>query len=433
MTYRWTVSTPVSGPASSPKSDRYSGTSETPTDLEKLRLDYAWKYFSFHADQRTKMFNFMLLGMGIFATALVTAIDKKLDLEAALLSTGAAIVALVFCLLDRRNRALYVPALEVLRHTEDTVLFGVGRKVHLPQSSGADSAGDAVFGIASRTAIVDKDSEQRSHKIGAHWDGMLQGQHRYWLPAIALGFAGLFALAALRCWLVYSGAIPQPWVLAAGILGPLSALCFFGWMSCTNPLAYPFGWAGIAVGVLLIYLSTTDKLQAPIRHGNDIQVTWDIDNEFQLRIRQPNVAEPAALGIMDVARFGPFAPGGATLDCQSADVTQAIGNVRDAMRTAVANHQRPTLLMIGSTDRQRLAEDLRRQYGSDAGLASARVTEVKRCLASSAPDLSVPEGLTLISGPLYTPANGAVDKARLQRLADDRMVRVLIVGTAVSR
>jgi hypothetical protein len=35
------------------------------SDLVKLQFDYAWKWFSFHADQRVKMFNFMLVVFGI--------------------------------------------------------------------------------------------------------------------------------------------------------------------------------------------------------------------------------------------------------------------------------------------------------------------------------------------------------------------------------
>ncbi len=42
---------------------------EPDLELDKLRLDYAWKWFAFHADQRTKMFNYFILAIGIVATA----------------------------------------------------------------------------------------------------------------------------------------------------------------------------------------------------------------------------------------------------------------------------------------------------------------------------------------------------------------------------
>lgn len=65
-----------------------------PSELQKLRFDYAWKWFNFHAEQRTKMFNFMLIGLGIFASAIVAAIDKKLPLVAMVLSIAGVVVAL---------------------------------------------------------------------------------------------------------------------------------------------------------------------------------------------------------------------------------------------------------------------------------------------------------------------------------------------------
>src|SRR2546426_8592306 len=85
-----------------------------PSELQEVRFDYAWKWFNFHADQRTKMFNFMLIGFGIFATAIVSAIEKKLLLDAMVLSGAAVLLAITFGLLDRRNRQLYVVAMDVL-------------------------------------------------------------------------------------------------------------------------------------------------------------------------------------------------------------------------------------------------------------------------------------------------------------------------------
>src|SRR5580704_15273762 len=85
-----------------------------PSGVQQLRLDYAWKWFDFHAEQRTKMFNYMLLGLGIFATALVTAIEKRLLPEALALSVAAVAITSAFLLIDRRNRALYLLAQDVL-------------------------------------------------------------------------------------------------------------------------------------------------------------------------------------------------------------------------------------------------------------------------------------------------------------------------------
>jgi hypothetical protein len=50
-----------------------------PTGLQQLQFDYAWKWFSFHADQRIKMFNYMLVVFGVFIAGIVSALDKKIS------------------------------------------------------------------------------------------------------------------------------------------------------------------------------------------------------------------------------------------------------------------------------------------------------------------------------------------------------------------
>ena len=134
--------TPLPTPAPPP-----SPLSKEPTELQKLRFDYAWKWFNFHAEQRTKMFNFMLVGLGILATALVGAIEKKLLLEAAVVGTAATMVALVFSLLDARNRQLYIAAMDVLIDAEKNLVFGDG--VKFKDHNGQDKD----FGISRRIAL----------------------------------------------------------------------------------------------------------------------------------------------------------------------------------------------------------------------------------------------------------------------------------------
>jgi hypothetical protein len=94
-------------------------------ELHKLQFDYAWKWFAYHADQRVKMFNFMLIVFGVFATAIVTALGSK-DLPsgvAAVLCFVAAALGLTFSLLDRRNRDLVWIGEEVLTHLEKNFIL----------------------------------------------------------------------------------------------------------------------------------------------------------------------------------------------------------------------------------------------------------------------------------------------------------------------
>jgi hypothetical protein len=83
--------------------------SDTMSDLVKVQFDYAWKWFSFHADQRVEMFNFMLVAFGIFATAVVSSVDKGLPKEVSIaLCLLASALALIFVRLDRRNRDCFI-------------------------------------------------------------------------------------------------------------------------------------------------------------------------------------------------------------------------------------------------------------------------------------------------------------------------------------
>ena len=43
-------------------------------NIEEVRFQYAWNWFEFHAKQRTTMFNYFLVSVGIFANAAVLAI-----------------------------------------------------------------------------------------------------------------------------------------------------------------------------------------------------------------------------------------------------------------------------------------------------------------------------------------------------------------------
>ncbi len=78
-----------------------------PSELDQLRFDYAWKWFNFHAEQRTKMFNFMIVGLGALAAAVVTAINDHLVPVVRCACVLGIVLALVFLLLDGRNRRLY--------------------------------------------------------------------------------------------------------------------------------------------------------------------------------------------------------------------------------------------------------------------------------------------------------------------------------------
>lgn len=178
-------------------------------ELHKLQFDYAWKWFSYHADQRVKMFNFMLVALGIFAAAIVNAITYHMAHRAtAVLCFIAGILALVFGFLDMRNRDLVLLGEELLTALERDVIFRTGNSLK-------DRDGEDVqFGLLLRQSVED---DARRLDTWRHWTkrglekGWLawgrrllsdarHGRHRVWLRFIAVVMSVLFFGAGGWIW-----------------------------------------------------------------------------------------------------------------------------------------------------------------------------------------------------------------------------------------
>jgi hypothetical protein len=138
------------------------------------------------------MFNFMLIVFGIFAAAVVNALDKNLpSIVVAGLCFIAAALAIVFTLLDRRNRDLVWLGEDVLVELERRSIFGCGT------ISGRYDK-EVVLGILWRQS-----QEERAAKRGIV-DSALQGKHRIWLPWIGYLIGTIFFAAGVLYLLVPS-------------------------------------------------------------------------------------------------------------------------------------------------------------------------------------------------------------------------------------
>jgi hypothetical protein len=155
-------------------------------EQQKLQFDYAWKWFSFHADQRTKVFNFMLIVFGVFAAGLVNALDKNLPKAAVVgLSFFAAILAILFSQLDRRNRDLVWLAEDILKQLERDIIFPHGK-----------------------APILDRrDPSEWSWAPAQIMQGLVLGRHRVLLPLIAYLIAAAFFAAGVLLWVYWN---PHP-------------------------------------------------------------------------------------------------------------------------------------------------------------------------------------------------------------------------------
>jgi hypothetical protein len=166
-----------------------------PSELHKLQFDYAWKWFCFHADQRVKMFNYMLIVFGVFAAGVVNALHNQIPAGLVFtLCVVAGVLALIFMLLDRRNRDLVWLGEDVLMDLERETIFGEGKKIKGRYDREID------FGILWRQTLEEREWGQEFGKQSSpNWrlirsclHNVKLGKHRILLPGIGGLIAFLF-------------------------------------------------------------------------------------------------------------------------------------------------------------------------------------------------------------------------------------------------
>lgn len=160
-------------------------------NYDDVRFDYAWKWFVFHADQRTKMFNFMLVAVGIFANGVVGALDKRMAPIAAGLCFVAGAVAIIFSRLDLRNQRLVEIGEDVLEGLEKSRIFAKVENT----AGGAISNNETADGILWRKRQEDRKVPSSSRLEKLLHDACV-GKHRFWLRNVAYLLAALFFISA---------------------------------------------------------------------------------------------------------------------------------------------------------------------------------------------------------------------------------------------
>lgn len=163
---------------------------------DSVRFDYAWKWFDFHADQRMKMFNYQVIVFGIFATGVVTAIDKGLADVAAILCLIAGSLAIIFSRLDSRNQRLLSLGEDVLAELEKTRIF-VGFP---PIQTDRDPTNAPVkYAILWREREEERPPANQPY-YDQWWQDAWAGKHRFWMRKIAFILALLFFASASGIW-----------------------------------------------------------------------------------------------------------------------------------------------------------------------------------------------------------------------------------------
>ncbi len=100
--------------------------SRTVAEFEKMRFELAWRHFDFHAKQRTQMFHFfIILTPFLFGGCFILFREREIvgSWPPIIASVGAGFLAVLFLLLDQRNKQLYRVGQGALRLLEQQLLF----------------------------------------------------------------------------------------------------------------------------------------------------------------------------------------------------------------------------------------------------------------------------------------------------------------------
>jgi len=144
------------------------------------RFEYAWRYFDFHAKQRTTMFNFFILFSGLLINACFLLIQQGHYFLLLSSSILGIVVTLIFVFLERRNEELVHLAEDILRAVETDLLFiSFTRTIKWPKQrtwcgTMVENDPEKPLGILIRQDDDDKHNTRSKY------------QHGMWLPRVQL-------------------------------------------------------------------------------------------------------------------------------------------------------------------------------------------------------------------------------------------------------
>jgi hypothetical protein len=149
-------------------------------DLTKIQFDYAWKWFDFHAKQRTTIFNYFMVIVGILANALITAYKEGYRPIVFPIGLLGAATSAAFIVFDIRNRHLVREAEDVLEKLEDDLIY----------PAAFQGAGGKRLGFL----VAERESMMREGQHRDFWRSVLK--HKWWIRGIEFA-VGVCFLAAL--------------------------------------------------------------------------------------------------------------------------------------------------------------------------------------------------------------------------------------------
>lgn len=92
-------------------------------EMLKIRLDFSWKWFELHANQRMSLFNYFLIITGILANAYVTAVSDNNNLFAIAICLIGFVQSIGFITFDIRSRQLTQYSEDIMEKLERDGVF----------------------------------------------------------------------------------------------------------------------------------------------------------------------------------------------------------------------------------------------------------------------------------------------------------------------
>lgn len=158
----------------------------TKLDLLKLRSDYAWKWFNYHANQRVSMFNYFLIITGILANAYVSTLKEGLLAIAAGLGGLGLFTTIGFFFLDWRNKQLVGMGEDVLEELERGEIFTEKFKT-------TKNKKEIQLGFLFREA--EEEPKWEVSRKGFLWANFKK--HKVWIRAIEVAVGVCFLIATV--------------------------------------------------------------------------------------------------------------------------------------------------------------------------------------------------------------------------------------------
>ncbi len=152
------------------------------TDLTKLRFEYAWKHFEYHARQRITMFNFFLIVTGIVANAYVRILDDGLLNLATAISIIGIVISVGFFALDWRNTQLVHMGEAILNELEKDNIF-----------KNFTDDNNNQLGFIYRERLEEVNMSENFFK----WFWANSVKHKIWIRGIEIMVAVLFLVATI--------------------------------------------------------------------------------------------------------------------------------------------------------------------------------------------------------------------------------------------